>query len=319
MFKAGVVAGVVLFASLGAARAEDTTTVEEKKEPPRWTGSEVSLRHGFNTIGFLRNLEPTYNPVFAQGISIDPRWRLNKKINLTAHLGIETELTDSDVSTYKRQPLLEDTFVTGAYSLPKLPGKIGGSVALRLTLPTSKDSLARTMWFALGPSVSLSRPFELTKNISLTAFASFRANVAFHSFQELTFDHPAIAACDAGGSEPCNQFDHSGSRSPFATLNETIGVDIGLPYRLSGQVVVQLVQSWLYDLVDDPRVMTSPNNVNWRYVNVYLIELGWEPIKHVKASGGFQTVNPQLAPDSTYYPPFFNRYTEVFLKGAYVF
>jgi hypothetical protein len=316
MFKAGVVAGVVLFASVGSARAQDST--KEEETPPRYAGSEISLRAGFGAIGLDASSEQTYNPTFVQGISIDPRWRLNKKITLSGHFGVDTELTDSDGDTYERQPLLNDTQITAAYALPKLPGKLGGSVGLRLTLPTSKESLARHILFNIAPSISLSRPFELTDKITIAPFVSFRVGVNVATNQEATYDAPTIASCDVG-SESCDQFNHSGARSSRAAFNEILGVDVGLPKNLSAQVLVWFVQSWLYDLAPIAGVPVSDDNVNFRYVNIYLIELGWAPAKHIKVAGGFQTVNPQLAPDSTYYAPFFNRFTEVFLRGTYVF
>ena len=69
--------------------------------------------------------------------------RLSPRLRLTGHLGVEMELTDSDVNTHEREPLLEDTTVTAAYSLGTLPGGLKGSVSLRLSLWGSYISSAR--------------------------------------------------------------------------------------------------------------------------------------------------------------------------------
>lgn len=316
--KAGVVAGILVLSASSIALAEDEPA---GPTPPRYAGSEVSLTHNASIGTFAPGLDQTYNPTISQNISLDPRWRLNKKVSLSAHLGLETELTESDVTSYERQPLLEDVYLQGSYALPQLPLLINGSVGLRLTLPTSKASLARDTYFSIAPSIALNRSFQVSKNITLQPFVSFRANLIPAGEKSAQYDAPTITNCSA--LDNCDQVNHSGSRSSWLTMTETAGVAASFPKNLSAQVVVGLIQNILYDLepltwqgmeIEDPN-----DGPNARYIMLYVIEAGWEPMKHLKVAGGFQTINEQLAPDSSYYAPFFNRNTQVYLKGTYVF
>jgi hypothetical protein len=280
---------------------------------PRWNGSEVSLTHNVSVGTFDAGLNQTYNPTVTQGISIDPRWRWSDRIILIAHLGVETELTNSDTSTYEREPLLEDVFVQANYRLNKLPFLIGANAGLRLILPASKNSWAREMYFGIAPSFTINRDLEIGENFILQPFASVRTTFYATGSKSVILETPYILNC-----ADCGEFDHAGGRTAWASFNETIGVNLALPYRLTGQVSVSWIQSLLYEPTDT-EFDTQNDGPNTRYANIYVIDLGWDATKHIRVNGGFLTFNEQLAPDSTYYTPFFNRWTQVYLKGTYVF
>src|ERR1043166_3746370 len=93
-------AAVLVGAAASAAQAE------EPADRPAWAGSEISIKHAFSIGSFMPGFERTYNPVLLQSLAIDPAWRLSDRLALNAHLGVETELTNSDSSSYERQPLL---------------------------------------------------------------------------------------------------------------------------------------------------------------------------------------------------------------------
>ena len=65
--------------------------------------------------------------------------------------------------------------------------------------------------------------------------------------------------------------------------------------------------------------VASIDSTDWRLGNVYLVGAEWQMTSRWKFSGGFQTENPQQRPDGSYYAPFFNRYTQVFVTAAAVF
>lgn len=316
LVKAGVVAGFFVLSSATVVHADD----EPGPTPPKYAGSEVSLNHLATYGTFSPGFEQTYNPTIVQSISIDPRWKLNKKVTLTGHLGIETELTDSDVSSYERQPLLEDVYVQGSYPLPKLPFLINGTAGLRLTLPTSKASIARSHVFALAPSIALNRSLKISDGITLTPFVSFRANFILATERYAQYDGDPVPGCRAN-TDNCGEF--GGSRSHWLGLTEQIGVSADFPKDFSAQVVVGFIQNILYDLPPTEwqgmEIMDPNDGPNTRYIMLYVIEGAYQPWEHVKLSGGFQTVNGQQRLDSGYEAPFFNRYTQVFLKGTYVF
>lgn len=319
------VAGCLVMLLGSTAWADQGSEGEKKKTPPRWAGSEVSLRFSASAISFSRTAEPTYNPEVVQSISLDPRWRLTDKISLVGHLGIETELTNSDVTTTEHEPLLDDLWIQAGYALTGLPAKLSGGASLRLSLPTSKESQARRKIFSLSPAVSLRRSFPVNANLVITPSFAFRFTWHNNTSTSLVYDAPTVQGCQFP-RDTCEEFDHSGTRSAAAGFSETIGATASFPkLKLEATLQIGWIQSWLYDLtpitnpVTGEPVPESESNVNWRHANLYLIGADWQAHQRVRVGAGFQTINPQLAPDSTYYAPFFNRFTTFYVTAAAVF
>jgi hypothetical protein len=295
-----------------------------RAETSRWEGSEISLGHYASVFSFYKAAELTWNPLLAEQLAVEPRYRLNDRISFLAHLGLEVELTNADDTTNLRQPLLDDLFVEGSYRLASLPWELQGEASVRLTLPTSLDSIARERLLGIAPALTLRKPVALTDKISMGIIAGLRLSVTGALANSAQYDAPAIASC-AVGSESCDQFDHAGSRSSWFSMTETIGADVTFSDKVSARLVAQLVQSRLYalDRAIDPatgmEIDPGANDTIWRYRAQYELAATWRISRRVQLDGGFQTVNPTQKPSSAYYTPFFNRYTQVFAKTAYVF
>ena len=72
---------------------------------------------------------------------------------------------------------------------------------------------------------------------------------------------------------------------------------------------------WLYDIeADDPR-LANPEEAaaDTRHRSAFYAEAAFTPVPALQVALGYETVSPQLAPDSTYYNPFYNRYTTLYL------
>ena len=89
---------------------------------------------------------------------------------------------------------------------------------------------------------------------------------------------------------------------------------------------VTLLHSFLYDQDDTDTVIDEgtgevmpaseqpyASDEDIRYVMVYGVEISINPIPALGIGIGAETANNQLAPDSTYQKPFFNRYTSIYL------
>jgi hypothetical protein len=297
---------------MGAAALAAPTRADE-----RWAGSTVSVKHsvGLGGLGF----DPDFNPTLLQTLSIDPTWRFSDRLRLTGHLGVETELTDSDTSSYERQPLLEDATVTGAFLL-----RPGLTATLRLALPTSKEAIARRRLAALSPALTYTRTFT-PGAWRLSPFATVRATWNWQLTTTLVYDGPTITGCDAERGDTCEAYDHAGQRSAAAGFAEIVGLSAALP-RLDLTLTAQVwwVQAWLYDLapVDGPDglpVPSSPRNTDWRLSNVYLVAAEWQPLARWRFGAGLETQNPVETPDGGLYWPFFNRHTQLFVTATAVF
>jgi hypothetical protein len=299
---------------------------DEPAGPPAWAGSEISLKHSFSVGSLMPDREPDYNPILVQSLSIDPAWRLTDRWKLVGHLGIETELTDSDVTTRQREPLLEDTTVTTTYRWPELAAwwSLQPSVSFRLTLPTSKESIARERLAGFSPGAKLARTFVPRAHVRVTPYVAARAAYSWQLSTSVVYDGPSITTCSAARGDACEEFDHSGIRSSEYTFTQIAGVDVELPHDVVLSASVWWIQSWLYDLtpLTGPAGEDVPSRdgaTDWRFGNVYLLAADWQITGRWKASGGFQTESPQQEPDGDYYTPFFNRYTQVFVTAAAVF
>lgn len=294
-----------------------------KKEPKRWAGSEVTIYFAFSAISLDQSAELTYNPEFYNAFSFDPTWRLTDKIQLGAHWGVETELTNNDVTSTRREPLIEDLSFSADYKLPVLPKKINESAGVRLTLPISKESLARNRLFGLSAGYTLSRGFELADGIVLTPSTGLRVSWTPALTTSLEYDSNPIRGCATTFDFDCTDLEFSPVRSTAYSLTEMVGASLTLPYDLSAVMQIWWVQGRLYDLTagedDFGNPIPTTDGANWRYSNRYILQLAWQAHPHVRVSGGFNTINPQQKPDSSYYAPFFNRYTAVVVNAAYVF
>lgn len=318
-------AGLVTVALLPAVGQAD----EDAVAPParRWAGSSISLAHYIGVTTFAPGVDLTYNPHVGQALSFDPRWQLGgrSRIALLAHLDVSTELTDSDVTSYERQPLLSDFWVTAARPLPRLPGGLEGTAALRLVLPTSRESRARERLFALRASGSLGRAWPVGGgDIVLKPILTLSASGIAATARSLTYDAPTITTCRAEGGS-CAELDHSGARSSVAVLEEGLALTATFPHRLTAVASMTLVQQRLYALdeitnpVTGEPVPPSEVNTNWRHLMLYVLGVDWKINERFTVGGGLQTITPQQKPDSTTYAPFFNRHTQVYVTTSVVF
>jgi hypothetical protein len=314
--------GAALSLALAASAAHAAPPPVADPDQPPWAGSEISIKHAFSIGSLMPGFERTYNPVLLQSLSIEPAWRLSERLGLSAHLGVETELTNSDSSSYERQPLLEDTTITASYGRIGLAGGAFAVASFRLGLPTSKEAIARDRIAALSPALNVGRDFHVSSDVLVTPFVTLRGTYNWQLSTTLLYDGPTITGCNvAGGS--CEAFDHSGARSSVASFVEAVGVNVALPHHVGLTAQAWWVQSWLYDLTPATGPTGEPvasiDSTDWRLGNVYLVGAEWQLTPRWKLSGGFQTENPQQRPDGSYYAPFFNRYTQVFVTGAAVF
>jgi len=292
-------------------------------DPPAWAGSEVSLKHSASLLSFAPGAELTYDPVLVQSLSVDPTWRISPRLRLTGHLGLETELTDSPVTSRERQPLLEDTTVTGSWRAPGWRG-IDTTLSLRLALPTSAEAIARRRIVGIGPVLTARRDLDRGA-LTWSPFVTLRATYNWQLSTSLVYDGPSITTCDAERGDACEEFDHAGSRSAVAGFAQVLGLNVAWPaHDLVFTAQAWWVQSLLYDLApltgpDGEPVASGPGATDFRLAQVYLLAAEWAPARRWKLSGGLETQSPQRAPDGDLHAPFVNRYTQLFVTATAVF
>lgn len=274
-----------------------------------WDGSSLSLRNSSSAYSLDRGAQLTYDPYYAMTLGLDPRWQFTERIYARGHFDLSRELTRSNWTTDAYQYIASDvTFGGGMSNIVTVPvAGITFSAELNARIPTSLASRASTLQFGLEPSFRLGRSFELLEGLQLGYAAS--PYFAFHRYTTGELASPRIRA--APGSADFQRFINAGDRnSPFGHSHVASASLQVLPwFGLNAFGGVQIAQ--LYPAATDDRsnyVPQAPQST--RYSNLFGLGASFQPAKSFSVNLGVQTVNPQLAPDSTRYPLAFNRFTQ---------
>ncbi len=305
---------VVLASGSPAFGEEFLNQVESERSKAPWRGSEFVYRNVFTAISLDPSAELSYNPTYAMSFSFRPSWWFGEKLYVRASLDLVREITEADDTTYADEALFSDLVLTAGYApvvtIPVVDISVSADLALQV--PTSKVSQARTLALGIGPGVRLSRSFDLLSGLSIGY--SLRAMPRIHQSTTTELETPLIPGCSASGGG-CDGYLHTGVRNAQFRLQQLFYVSARMLDWLSLSVTYGLWIDWLYPIdVDDPRISAETiKPQDRRYASVWEVEVLFAPIKAIKIGVGTSTLGPQLAPDSSYYNPFYNRYTTVFV------
>lgn len=300
---------MALFIALSAAAAG---AADEPKRKP-WDGSSLSLRNSTSAISLDRGAQLTYDPLYSMTLGFDPRWQFTERLYARGHFDLSRELTRSNWTTDARQYIASDvTFGAGMSNIVTVPvAKIVLSAELSARLPTSLASRASTLQFGLEPTLRLSRSFEVLKGLQLGYSAA--PYFAFHRYTTSELESPVIRSC-AVGSVDCQRFLNAGDRnSPWGhTHIGSAGLQITPWFGLSGFGGVQIAH--LYPAATDDRVNHVPQAPqSTRFTNLFGVGASFQPAQSIGIDVGALTFNPQLAPNSKFYPLAFNRFTQFYV------
>lgn len=316
-----VLAAPVAFAEVVSAEVSVEAEVEpdsekdEWKEP--WRGSSFTYRNVATVVSFKKDAELGHNPYYAMSWMFGPRWWIGDVFNTSASLSLTRELTESDWSTYEGETQVSDFVLgVGASRFATIPAlDIGISASLKLIAPTSKSSQARTMIVGVKPGLALSRNFDVLSGINLGY--SFSVTKTFHEATTAQREEPNIAGC-VGTAEGCESYMNTGARNSSWGLYNGFSLGVGFVDWLSMSANFGLLHSFLYkqDDVEGEQMsewQPGDEDANVRYMMLYGLELAAQPNPALTVAIGADTANGQLAPDSSYQKPFFNRYTAIYL------
>jgi hypothetical protein len=314
-----------MLARPASAAAEDAVTAvaapaDEPGIAANFRGSDVSLRTDVLAIGLDKAADPTWNPNVEMSLSATVRYTLNPRVRFNASSSLSRELTQSDWTTYQGETMVGDTQLGARYAIllpdPVTPTGLSVSSDLGVNLPTSKASAARSLIIApsLGVTAAWSSRFA---GQGLQLSLSGRGTYMAHQYTTGQLDSPWVVGC-ADLTSGCSQFSHTGLRNPewrwtglanatwtplsSVAVTATAGVHADQLYALG------TAKGTTYTVEPDP------NDPSQRVTMVYVLEASWDITDVVNVSLGAQTVNSQLAPDSTYQSVFINRFTNLYLN-----
>ncbi len=265
----------------------------------------------------MRTLQPdaelTYNPYYAMTLSLRPQYWFTDSLYIHARLAITRELTDADTTSQAKETRVSDLALRiGASSFYTIPVVgIAFSTNIDLIAPTSLVSQARSLVLAVAPTISIHRNFDVLGGISLGY--GFRVTALAHEHRTAQRQVPLIATCedDLGG---CAQHLDTGLRNARLRLSHSFDLSLGFTKWFALVTSVALGTDYLHDVATDDSVSLVPQEpVDQRFLLSTDLGLRFRPMPSLRIGLGARTTNPQLAPDSTPYAPFFNRYTVFYL------
>ena len=354
-----VLAAMVAFAgstgSRAHAQAEPATGVEtpaattplDERRP--WADT-LSLTTGWRTsvtaLSFDRSADLTYDPFVAMRWRVVPAYQPMDRLLLSLSLSWQTELTQSNVTTRRREVLLDDLALRVASpSLVEIPRTgIAVSPELGLRLPTSKASQRASLVMGVSPGVSLSRSVPLLSG--LTFAYSLGVDITPHRFStpglalegcgprtatclvELDTAPQGIAGASSTGVGIAQV--NLGGRNPRLGVNHTLSATLGFTRAVSFSASWTHASYWLYGLRDEgadvfddvigapdaasPTRTLDPQDRRW--VQVWNLALGLRPVDALRLTLGTTTAGNPRTPDNQFRDPVFNRNTHVVVDVA---
>jgi hypothetical protein len=320
--EAEVSAGAALeteAAAPGGAAAEVDLKAEAKpSKPSPFRNSYIVYENTFSAYTLNKDAQLTYNPYYAMSYSFRPRYYIYKGLWVGLRWDLEQELTNADDTTKKRQVIWSDVLLdlawTAVYTIPAVDILI--TPKIRIELPASLASQAKTLYLALGPGFDLTKIFDVWGGITLQY--SFRYTKYFNQYTSTLSEEPLLECPEKG---PC-QYDVIGPQNPsHRFLNDFILEVRPIPKFYIAATVE--VRNYLTYKVPEAEVDTLTGSVTLpssgkRHQGLmwYVFDIGYDILPYLTVSVGTSTYNPMLNPESEYYPPFFNRYTNLYLDIA---
>jgi hypothetical protein len=295
----------------GATAASDAAAASD--DAP-WRGSELIYRNTISALTLDPSAELTWNPYYAMSWTIKPRWWFDDVWYAGARLDLTREISEADDTTYAGETQVGDLLlVAGASDFVTVPGAgIDVSADFIVTTPTSKLSQARTLVLGLGPGVKIGRTFDLGGDFSLVYHVRFTSFLDRYTTAET--ETPIIPTC-ARSEAGCESFVNTGVRNPQWRVQHGIDLSWQPLEWLGASIGFEHYVDWLYPIAaDDPRIsLATDSPTDQRHSSAFGFEATFTPLPSLEVGLGYETVSPQLAPDSTYYNPFYNRYTTLYL------
>jgi hypothetical protein len=310
------------------AKKKADVSVKKKKRP--WRNTRIVYENIFSAISLNKSHDQTWNPYYAQSLSLQPRYYVRDDLSLRLRLDVEVELTTSDSTDLNHEPLLSDLMLDANYmpdwlTIPVVDVRV--SPSLRLAFPTSIVSRGRSMVMSIGPGVAFKRSFPLLKGKwfkQLFLTYAFRPTLYLHEYAEASVD--VRTGCTNINRPECQ---HRGRRNRAWRLTNSLMAQVQVTDKLSAGIMLFLMNDILYDLDGgSERIQIAPENydggsseleiespsseINHRGATWAILDVSYDLLDWLSLSVGVSTYYPHLAPDSDYEYFFFNRYTNFY-------
>lgn len=306
----------------GLSGTQGVSETGKSAERPAWRGTSLSYSHNLGVMTLAPGADPFYNPTWSHRLGIFPEWHFGDQLTLRGRFYLSQEFTESDSTRYRNEVELSDVWLDTVWSgfTEKRSGvHLGADV--RVTLPTSKASLAQSRLFTLGPAVNVSRRFDVLSGLTLVYTARF--TYRFNRFATRQNQGPTIGACGDVRSLECIDFINTGVRNPQFDLLHGPVVSFSPHPKVDLSTSFLMQRAWLPPLAAVPPELAASTqldagtDVASRDLLVYSLSVSYQAFKAVGFSFGAWTFSSQLGANGRYQFPLFNRNTTLYLDATF--
>ncbi|MEE2756754.1 MAG: hypothetical protein VYA30_08825 [Myxococcota bacterium] len=301
--------------SVASSPSTALPTVENKVakrtgDAPAWAASSISIGQSVSTLTFDPAAELDYNPYYAVTLGLAPSWAWNQHFYTSARLSFSREITQANARNRPDEIWLSDTSLSvgyTGYTIPMVGIRLAGDVTA--TAPTSPPSQAQTLRVGVQPAIAVSKRVAVLHGLTLGYRGSVRIN--FHRYTTAELSSPRIGDCRG---EACAQFINTGVRNTQYQQGHSFSLGLGLLDWLRVSTNVGVYLSHLYAAAEtEQEEFVALEPMDTRYAISYGLGTSVSLPHGMTMALGMSTFNPQRAPNNTYYRPFFNRFSQVYL------
>jgi hypothetical protein len=299
----------------------EVTGGAKQADRPAWRGTSVNYSHNLGVMTLAPAAEPFYNPTWSQRLGLFPEWHFGDLITLRGRFFLSQEFTESDSTRYRNEVELSDVWLDTVWSgFTEKNSRIHLGADLRVTLPTSKVSQAQTRILTLGPSLNVSRRFDVLSGLTLiyTGRFTWRAN------RFATRQNEGPKSCGDTRALECADFIlNSGVRNVQFDLLHGPVVSFAPHPKVDVSASFLMQRGWLPALAAAPAELAGSTElaagtgVATRDLMIFSLSVSYQAFKAVGFSLGAWTFSNQLGEDGRYQFPLFNRNTTLYLDATF--
>lgn len=306
---------------------EDEEVAEAEADEPAplpWRNSLFMWDHSLNTTALDPSSTITHDPTYTWTFTVLPRWYLTDSIFLRVRQDLTYELTDSDFTSYNRQPMLADTQLDLVDASALSAGDFRLQAGARLIAPTSIASRANDVYFGTGAfAVGMYSFPEVLDGLMLIANGSYSHFWSGSNVTGTAEPYPCYVN-DVGAAQVCSQV---GGPS---TVSDSIVAGLTGSLNVTPELNVSAGFTWLWRVANgladaEVPVLGAPggsitladaSETHIRGLTYFSASAAYQMNPWFNLSANFYTFTTQLSPDGSRRNPFWNVDSSVSLTAT---